>query len=53
MTSEQMFYSATKAFDSMVLELSLIRKQLEKLDRTVAKLNESPTDIVDGTPSQE
>jgi hypothetical protein len=52
MTAE-MSVAIIKAFDGIRLELSLIRKQIEKLDRTVSKLNEAPSDVVvDGNPSQ-
>ena len=35
----------TLALFAIVEELSLLRKQVEKLDRTISKLNEAPIDV--------
>jgi hypothetical protein len=41
-----------KAINNVALEVYYLRKQMEKLDRTVSKLNEIPVEV-DGKPSQE
>lgn len=38
-------YCVVAAVNSVAVEISLLRKQLEKLDRTVEKLNSDPSEI--------
>lgn len=41
------------ALEGIVSELGLLRKQVEKLDRTVGKLNEMPTEATYEEPNKD
>lgn len=42
-----------KAINGVAFEISLVGKRLEKLERSIDKLNEAPIDVTVANPSQE